>query len=445
LRIEMQAAVASFDPADWPAGAAQAAAKEKLVSLVFERLVQLDQNGQLRPQLALSWQHDGEHRRWQFRLRAGVTFSDGTPLTPDLVVTALEAAAWGAAAGCHASGVGGAVEVACDSPQPGLLFELARPQHAIFLRPVGGPTLGTGPFRSVGFEPSRRASFVANEGYWGGRPYLDAVEVKMSSPLREQMIALEIGQADVVELAADQARKAALGGKRVWSSAPLELLALVFSRDAPATRDARLREALALSLDRSAMYNVLVQKQGEPAGGLLPQWLSGYAFLFATARDLDRARKLVSELSPAPAALLLACDSADPLARAVADRIAVNAREAGLSVKVTGTDSPAAEAGSADVRLVRTRVPGVEPPASLRQLAQALGVSGNFALSSSATLEETYAAERTLVESHVVIPLLHLPAAYALGSRTKNWLATRWDDWRLAEAWVEAEASEEKR
>jgi ABC-type transport system substrate-binding protein len=267
----------------------------------------------------------------------------------------------------------------------------------------------------------------------------------MGSPLREQMIALEIGQADVVELAADQARKAALGGKRVWSSAPLELLALVFSRDTPAMRDARLREALALSLDRSAMYNVLVQKQGEPAEGLLPQWLSGYAFLFATGRDLDRARKLVSELSPAPAALLLACDSADPLARAVAERIALNAREAGLSVKVIGADSPAAEAGSADVRLVRTRVPGVDAPASLRQLAQALGVSDNFALSSSATLEETYAAERALVESHAVIPLLHLPEAYALGPRTKNWLATRWDDWRLAEAWMEAEASEEKR
>src|ERR1019366_745581 len=37
--------------------------------------------------------------------------------------------------------------------------------------------LGTGPFRVTALDPGRRATFAANEDYWGGRPFLDAIDV----------------------------------------------------------------------------------------------------------------------------------------------------------------------------------------------------------------------------------------------------------------------------
>src|SRR5436309_1163474 len=82
LRVEMQADVRRLDPSERPTDAAEAAAKDKLETLVFERLVRLDENGRAQPALALSWEHDAAAKRWVFRLRAGVKFHDGTTLSP---------------------------------------------------------------------------------------------------------------------------------------------------------------------------------------------------------------------------------------------------------------------------------------------------------------------------------------------------------------------------
>src|SRR5947208_10237700 len=129
LRVEMQAVVRRLDPSERPADAAEAAAKEKLETLVFERLVRLDENGRAQPALAFSWEHDAAGKRWGFRLRPGVKFHDGTTLTPDKVVASLRpSGAWLASAG------EGAVVIQSDLPEPDLLLDLAHPRQAIVLR-----------------------------------------------------------------------------------------------------------------------------------------------------------------------------------------------------------------------------------------------------------------------------------------------------------------------
>ena len=81
-----------------------------------------------------------------------------------------------------------------------------------------------------------------------------------------------------------------------------------------------ISEAVALSIDRGAIYNVLLQKQGEISGALLPLWIGGYSFLFATERDVSRARQLASP----PRTLAFAYDRQDAMMRAIGERIAVN-------------------------------------------------------------------------------------------------------------------------
>jgi hypothetical protein len=63
----------------------------------------------------------------------------------------------------------------------------------------------------------------------------------------------------------------------------------------------------------------------------VPHSLSGYGFLFSTARDLGLARRLLADARPD---LTLACDDGDPVLRPIADRFALNAREAGAIVRV---------------------------------------------------------------------------------------------------------------
>jgi hypothetical protein len=57
--------------------------------LVYDGLTQLDGSGVVRSSLALNWESDNNDHRWQFRLRPGVHFHDGSPLTSAVVVTSL--------------------------------------------------------------------------------------------------------------------------------------------------------------------------------------------------------------------------------------------------------------------------------------------------------------------------------------------------------------------
>jgi ABC-type transport system substrate-binding protein len=273
------------------------------------------------------------------------------------------------------------------------------------------------------WEAGRNAVFTADESAPGGRPFLDAIEFQMARPLRDQSVDLELGKADVVELGPNELRRQA-PGRRVWPSSAVRLMALVFG---PRIADARVREALALAVDRTAIHSVLLQKQGEISGGLLPQWLTGYGFLFGAAADVSKARSLIAGLPAAARSISLAAD--DPANRAIADRIQVNARDADLTVTVV---SPA---GNADVRLVETRIAFADAAHALAGVAAALGLDEPPAARSP---EESYAAERALLEGFRVIPLFHLPDIYAVGPRVKGGsVITPLGEWRFDSLWVD--------
>ncbi|HXN80096.1 MAG TPA: hypothetical protein VN869_04270, partial [Steroidobacteraceae bacterium] len=190
------------------------------------------------------------------------------------------------------------------------------------------------------------------------------------------------------------------------------------------------------AIDRGALWNFLLQKQGEPAGGLLPQWSSGTAFLFSTEPDAGLARQLWSQIPSAPP-VVVGYDASDALERAVSERIAVNAKEAGITI------SAQAGAAKADARLARLRMVSPEPRAALGGLLAALGrATGMEAppLPDSATPEELYVRERFVVDSYGVVPLAHLPEVWGLSARVKDWSTPRAGGWRLADVWLEGEA-----
>ncbi len=414
----MRATVAALDPSEGGAAA-------RLLPLVFDTLVAVDGTGRPKPALAISWTHDAGFRRWEFRLRPGVRFHDGTPLAATAAVAAAVSAGMNGAA---VSAAGDALMVKCGGAAPDLPLELARRGY-VFTRTADGAAVGTGPFRLVRWEANRHAAFAANEDYWGGRPFLDAVEVEMGRAPREQTLALEVGRADLVELGPGDTRRTGERGRQVWASAPAAVVALVFRPGR--IGDARLREALALSIDRAAIHNVLLGRQGEISGALLPNWLSGYAFLLPAAQDLARARRLAAEARAASRAVLLGYDAGDPLGRALADRIAVNARDAGIVVQVMPENS------KTDVRLASLRVEALDAAAALGGLAAALGHS----VTPAESAESLYAAERALLEGGGVAPLFHLPELFGAGARVKTWLAPPVGPlgaWRLEDIWLES-------
>lgn len=291
--------------------------------------------------------------------------------------------------------------------------------------PQTGPGMAdlSGPFSITHWEGGRMAAYSANENAPGGRPFLDSVEIQMGRGARDQAIDFELGKADVIEAGPNELRRPA-AGRRIWTSAPVRLLALVFS---PRVTDARMREALALAIDRAAIHNVLLQRQGEISGALLPQWISGYAFLFPTATDLAKARSLTAGLPASRRALSLGVD--DGAWRPVAERIALNARDAGLAVSLA--PAPA----NSDVRLVEVRITSSDPSRALAAVAASLGLAEP---PRAGAPEALLAAERALLDAFHVIPLFHLPVTYIAAPRVKGASPiTPLGEWHFENLWVE--------
>jgi MarR-like DNA-binding transcriptional regulator SgrR of sgrS sRNA len=251
-----------------------------------------------------------------------------------------------------------------------------------------------GPFKIARWEPGKGATLVANDDYPGGRPYLDSIEIQMGRDLKDQALDFNLGRADITETGE---RKGTL----------MNTLAMVFDGDriAPA-----LREALSLSIDRQTIQKVLLKDQGQPTNALLPQWLSGYAFVFDKPRDVAHARQLVTS---APS-LTFAYDRQDATLRRIAERIAVNAMEAGISMRPVTT-------ASADVRLELLHITTKDELPSLQDLAALLKMS--FPAGAS-----PYEAERSLLDGFRIIPILHLADSWAVSPRVHNWpdLANVW-------------------
>lgn len=280
------------------------------------------------------------------------------------------------------------------------------------------PLLTTG-FNITRWEAGHRAVYEADDAAPAGRPFLDTVEVTLARPLRDQSIDLELGKADVVELGPNELRRQP-AGRRTWTSSPDRIIALVF---AARFEDARVREALAFAVDRTAIHTVLLQRQGEISAALLPQWLSGYAFLFPAAQDIPRARLLAIGARP------LTLGVEDTAFRAIAERIALNARDAGLVINVTS------QPATADVRLTELRVLSTDPSKALTALAISLGAPEP---GRTDTPELLFNAERSLLDGFHVIPLIHLPDVYGVSPRVHGGPGiTPIGEWRFENLWVE--------
>jgi ABC-type transport system substrate-binding protein len=317
---------------------------------------------------------------------------------------------------------------------------------------IGAPE--TSPFRIEKWEPGRYAKLVSNWHSREGLPYVDAIEIQFGRTAQDRLVGLELGKVDLAKIPPELARRAADRGVRLSLSQPDELLAMVFPAGWAATEDARVREALGASIDRASIVNFILQKNGEAAGGLLPQWSSGTAFLFSTAADPAHAKEIWAQIA-GPPKLVLGYDSGDSLQQSVAERIVVNAREAGISLTAQAMPGAAAPGAAAafDAQLIRLRMTSPLPRAALVNFLAILGPLAKIdasPLPDPASPQEIYDRERSVVDSKRVVPLVWLPQVWGLSARLRNWKAPGpGETWPLADVWldgaVESETGKESR
>ncbi len=424
-------------------------ARDRISRLLYDTLTQMDAQGHAHPRLAASWRAESGNRIWYFNLRLA-NFQDGSVVTaPDVVASLTHRSQGWTVKAIDQQTV--RIEVPVAIPHMPELLALSR--FSIIKRNSDNSLVGSGPYKLNSWQPGERVVLSANDDYWGGRPYPDSIEFQLGASLRDQLLERQLGQYSAADLAVDQLRPLEQSNQNLQLSRPSDLLVLLFLQpDVPTAGtkparkpvDPRVREALSDAINRNAINNVILQKRGTPASGILPQWLTGYEFLFPGGPNLDRAKELRAEaaglviISP----IALAYDFSDPVAKLVAERIAVDAREAGIVVQPFGEPHVANKSArpgmNADAVLLRLPLESVQPAVALAAALDDMDLADpTTAPLNAGRLEDVFELEGKSLADFRVITIAHVSEAVWLNNNVHNWIQNPAGDWSLDQLWTE--------
>jgi peptide/nickel transport system substrate-binding protein len=269
--------------AQMPAGAI-----EPLTVSEIGGLLMLNQTGEflildgpdlvLRPMLALSWSPNADCSVWTFKLRPGVTFHDGHRFTADDVVATMNRLAdpnQGSNALSVLRGVlavGGTrriddltVAFDLDAPNGNFPYYVSSDNYNAIMLPATYDGdfernfNGTGPFRLDRYTAKSGVTFNRNPNYWGPPALPARTEFSFFNDQQPQILALEDDQVDVVSQIAVQGAQGLLRDPRIRI---IDLPAATHRQlhlrcDSPNFADKRVRQAIALTLDRPGLVHGL--------------------------------------------------------------------------------------------------------------------------------------------------------------------------------------------
>lgn len=279
---------------------------------VFEPLVRVDSGGHLVPAVAESWATTAPDV-YEFRIRQGVRFHDGTPLGMGDVVASLERAR--APGSAIAGNLADVVEIRVAHAHSVLVrtrVPTAVLIHALTAVPIlkpGSPLpLGTGPYEVVEFAPGERVRLRRFAGHYEKPALLESVVFQRYRTEADVIAAILEPQATMV-LDPSRAAVAAAqesGRYRVASELSGSLVYLAFDLARSPTpgvrlavnpfRDVRVRRAFQLALDQEALIREASTVGGVPATQLAPPGVFGFdPGLPAPRQDLARSRALLAE------------------------------------------------------------------------------------------------------------------------------------------------------
>ena len=241
-----------------------------------EYLVLSDQTLTLKPVLATSWTPNSSASAWTFKIRQGVKFHDGSPLTADDVVYSMKLYAGpGSAALSAFAGVlkpDGVVKVDdatvtfnLEAPNGNFPYLVSSDNYNTIIIPNNyAPTqwqssfVGTGPFVMSSYTAKSGATFTRNESYWGTKALPSGTQFTFYDTQPPSILALTGGTIDVLGQFSVTGGQALLAGGynviKLGSSAHRELS---MRCDQPPFTDPRVRQAVALTLNRPEIVTAL--------------------------------------------------------------------------------------------------------------------------------------------------------------------------------------------
>ena len=305
-----------------------------VADMLFDTLTSFDARARLGPRLAESWKPISEDT-WEFRLRPGVHFHNGSAFTAEDVAFTLARVPTvpnsPSSYGIYTRAVRGVeivdpvtIRLRTDGPYPLLPTDLGQVEMLDRETHEGAATedfnstkvaIGTGPFRMIAYRSGDRITYERNEQYWGDKPAWSRVNYRMITNDAGRTAALLAGDVDFIDQVptSDIAKLRQDGRVRLSEANGLRLIFLFLDhlRDGPSSfvsgpdgqplprnplKDVRVRRALSLAIDRPAIAARVMEDAALPTGQFLSPGAYSYVPDLEPPRaDLDRAKALLTE------------------------------------------------------------------------------------------------------------------------------------------------------
>jgi len=285
---------------------------------LYDTLTRWDTALKLQPGLATSWKSLND-TTWEFTLRQGVKFHDGSPLTAEDVKATLER---NLVPGKTVVVAGFAtiqaveivnpttVRIVTKKPDPLLLVRMAQMGSQILparlttddgVKQLARRPVGTGAYRFVEWVKDERLVMEANRDWWGWEGRAPAIDRVVWKPIPDdfpRIVALEKGEADIISNVPPDRMKALADGAttRIVSAPATRTVTFWMNATQPPLSDKRVRQALHHALDVNGLIKNLYAGMGKPFSGGLADTDFGYnAALKPFPFDQARAKQLLAE------------------------------------------------------------------------------------------------------------------------------------------------------
>jgi peptide/nickel transport system substrate-binding protein len=355
LILARQGEVTNLDPHKVPAFTSA-----RVFELVYSYLMRLDQNLGVQTDLAESATPSSDGKTVTVKIRTGVKFHNGDPLTSadvkytfDRIIdpkTAAVARSFFADVDTITAPDPSTVVFNLKSPNAALLAYMAHPNTGIVSKKVGEANadltkketaIGSGPFRLVEWVPDNFMRFEANKDYYvAGQPYLDGIRINVVPDESAITAALRTKAADMGIVVDAKVARTMRGESAITLDAKPSLsynLLFVNTKRKPFD-NLKVRQAIAYAIDRKAIIDAVAFGEGEQTGPVAPA-LANYALPTSQyplyTRDVAKARQLLQEANVGPIEFTILTQTTEPTyAKDIAQLVQAQLGEIGVKVNV---------------------------------------------------------------------------------------------------------------
>jgi peptide/nickel transport system substrate-binding protein len=320
---------------------------------LYQPLLQLNTQAQTEYVLAEEISPRGSTSDWVIRLRKGITFHDGKPLTADDVIFTLKRIVKGKLTGSTPLGpidVGGlkaldthTVHVPMTSPYGSFIDQLAYWYYLYIVPASFNPAQpnGTGPFKYHSFTPGQRSVFVRNDHYWRpGLPYVDTltiIDFSDSASLQNALVAGDIHGAGALE-GPQLASLASNTNLRTVKSHTGAITPFTMRVDQPPFNDVNVRQAMRLLVNRPQLINSALDGDAVVGYDISSPYDPAYDKSLHRAQDIAQAKSLLKKAGQENLTVQLVTSPVATGTVAMATVLQQQAKAAGVTINLRQVD-----------------------------------------------------------------------------------------------------------